>query len=681
MLVSYKWLQKYFKENLPTPQEVADAFTFHAFDIEGMSEGEEGDTIFDVKVLPDRANYALSHRGIAKELSAILDIQIISQEENKEGLSINNGIKPPKIIIEATEACSRYVGRRIENIKVEDSPEWLKQKLHAVGQRSINSIVDAANYVMLDSGQPLHAFDADKIAGSIVVRFAKEGEALTTLDNKEIKLDSSMLIIADDQEPLGIAGIKGGKKAEVTRETKNLIIEAANFNPSFIRKTSTKINIKSDASKRFENGITDEFAVVGMNEVSSLISELNFEAKIGDIVDIYKEAKNPITILISVDYINSLLGVDISKDEITSIIEKIKILVEEKDDKLSLTIPAERLDLVIPQNIVEEVGRLYGYEKIPAKLASFIKKKENTFIKRDRLYWIEKIKKILVGMEFSEVFTSSLASKGFFEIEKSASDKNFLRSNLSDNIQKSLDMNLYNAPLLGLDQIKIFEIGKVFPEDGEHTALCMGIANTKNHKGDKANEEIKKAKENLFQILGAKLNTVCTIDDAGGIIIIQGKQIGKINNIEGVLELNLDELINHIPQGETDEKEEENKTEDTEGNVSQIKKYEPISSYPFVLRDLAVFVPVSVSVDQSGTDEKNNEVEGIIKSEGTDLLVRADIFDTFTKNFKETGETKTSYAYRLVFQAFDRTLTDDEVNGIMERITAKLNSKVGWQVR
>jgi phenylalanyl-tRNA synthetase beta chain len=679
MLVSYKWLQKYFKEKLPAPEVVADALTFHAFEIEDMKSVGD-DTIFDVKVLPDRAHYALSHQGIAKEVSAILKLEFL--KSTIKPYEKSDEVKKLNIEVQDSDVCPRYIGRRIENIKVEDSPEWLKEFLLNLNQRSINSIVDAANYVMLDTGQPLHAFDADKVVGKIVVRYAQEGEKITTLDNREISLDPSMLIISDEEGPLALAGIKGGKKAEVTKNTKNIIIESANFDPVLTRKTSTKVNIKTDASKRYENGITSEFALMAMEEVTSLIAEMNPEARIGNPVDQYLKIDEAVRLRISLQYINEILGTKISKNEVFDIFNRLSLVYAEDGECIYVTPPFERLDLHLPQDIVEEVGRLYGYEKIKPRLSDFIKSretngKEGEEIINQKYLWIERIREILVAQGFSEVFTSSLSARGHFEIEKSASDKNFLRDNLSGNISKALETNLYNAPLLGLSQIKIFEVGKVFPEKGEYTSLCIGIANSKNHKGeyDSVNEEIRQTREYLISKLSAKLTTVCTIDDTGGVLILKGKPIGKINEIDGVMEFDLDALIKSLNEFPMPEQPIQSKNRE---DAKEEKKYKPISQYPFVLRDIAVFVPTAGDED---IKEKEVEARKIIEEQGTDLLVRTDIFDIFTKTFKDTGEVKTSYGFRLVFQANDRTLTDEEINKIMEKIADTMNGNADWQVR
>src|SRR3989344_4572543 len=394
MLISYNWLQRYFKKKLPTAEKVAEILTFAVFEIESV-EKIENDFVLDVKVLPDRAHYALCHRGIARELAAAKPDLGILDTRNLQMSGVCK-LKLLKIKIENPADCRRYIGRRVENVKVQPSQQdWIKKLLAAVGQRSINNIVDAGNFVMFDMNQPLHAFDADKVKGAIQIRRAKKSEKIITLDNKEIALDPEILIIADDEGPLAIAGIKGGRKAEVTSATKNLILESANFNPTLIRKTSQKLNLQTDASKRFENDIPPAIAETAINELSALIAEIvGPETKFGELVDEYPKPLKLKVVQASPDFV------------------------------------AQKLGIQIPEDLVEEIGRLYGYEKIPEK--KLVVTKAEIVINKN-FYWENRIRQILTKLGFSEVMTSSFRPKGNIEIEKPlASDKAFLRTELAD---------------------------------------------------------------------------------------------------------------------------------------------------------------------------------------------------------------------------------------------------------
>ncbi len=287
MKVSRNWLQTYFKDPLPDAAALADALTFHAFEIDGIehvgfTKSNIGDDILDVKVTANRGHDCLSHRGIAKELSAILDIPLI-QDALRQPVVLDPKTDAVLVAIEDPALCNRYIAGYIKGVKVGPSPEWLRISLEAIGQRSINNIVDATNYVMFGLGQPLHAFDAGQLAiydgYTISVRRAVDGERLVALDEKEYALNNSMLIISDangpgKEIPIGIAGIKGGMPAGINEVTTDIIIESANFNGASVRKTAQALKLRTDASTRFEQVISPELAAYGMHAVVELITSL-----------------------------------------------------------------------------------------------------------------------------------------------------------------------------------------------------------------------------------------------------------------------------------------------------------------------------------------------------------------------------------------------------------------------
>lgn len=591
--------------------------TFAVFEIESV-EKKESDTILDVKVLPDRAHYALCHRGIARELAAALSIQVRPIQNQIQVKPIKT-LAQLQIKIENPADCRRYIGRRVEVVKVEPSQDGIKKLLASVDQRSINNIVDAGNFVMFDMNQPLHAFDADKVKGAIQIRRAKKGERIITLDNKEITLNPEILIIADDEGPLAIAGIKGGKKAEVTDETKNLILESANFNPTLIRKTAQKLGLQTDASKRFENDIPPAIAETAINELSALIAEIaGPKTKFGELIDEYPEPVKLKVVKVSPDFVAQKLGVKISEKEIADILARLNIV--------NSIIPAERMDLQIPEDLVEEIGRLYGYDKIPAEKLPPGKTKPEI---NKNFYWENRIRQILMELGFSEIMTSSFRPKGDWEIEKPlASDKAFLRTKLADQLATSLKLNTLNAPLLGLKMIKIFEIGRVFPKSGEEIHLALN--------------NFTEAKTDLEKILGEEI-------------------VGQAR--DNILEINLGPLIEKLPTPKTWDL-----TKRLNLSALQGLTFKSFSLYPFIVRDIAVFVPKEITTEKLWAIIEN----GI--GQEKNLLANHYLFDEYQKTNKK------SLAFRLVFQASDRTLTDTEVNKIMEKITTAV-SENNWQVR
>jgi phenylalanyl-tRNA synthetase beta chain len=358
--------------------------------------------------------------------------------------------------------------------------------------------------------------------------------------------------------------------------------------------------------------------------------------------------------------IRETTGLDISAAEIATILGRLDIPTDIHGEEIKIDVPANRPDLQDWRDIPEEVARIYGYDKIPAK----IPEKGGSTKPLKIFYYAEKIKNILVRKGYSEVYTYALAAKGVYHIEKSvAQDKNYLRANLTDGIQKSLELNARNADLLGLDTISIFEVGNVFCEEGEHTALAIGIKTVKKKKGvPKDKDLIKSIRDELFEALGVQAQILCSADDTGGIISLNGETVGITNNVEGIVELNLSHLITSLPDPIS--------YDDLHFEKSASIAYKKFSQYPFMVRDIAVFVPESVTADEVWSAIK----KGIDAGNGAELLVRNALFDEFRK------DGKISYAFRMVFQSMDRTLTDDEANKIMENVNAEMKGK-GWEVR
>src|SRR3989344_3405006 len=635
MLTSLKWLQTYFEQKLPEASRIADLLNFRAFEIDDIKAWDT-DEILDVKVLADRACYALSHRGVAGEISVAGNIQqkVVKTKIVKEEIE-----KKPEIEIKKPALCPRYIGRRVENVKIGKSPEWLIERLESIGERSINNIVDAANFVMFDIGQPLHAFDADKIKGAIEVRLAKKGEKMTTLDNREPELDSTVLIIADKEGPLAIGGVKGGKRAEVTDQTKNLILEAANFNASSVRLTSTALGLKTGAAKRFEANLSPFLADEAMAAFSSLIKDLSQNAKFGPVNDVYKKKAKQVVIEVTEEEISQILGVKVAGDEIVSILAQIGAGAKIKGPKIMVEPPLIRTDLNIGEDIAEEVGRIYGYEKIISNLPPSIRGRAMV---NKNFYYREKIKNILIEQGFSEVSLSTFTNKGFFEVAKPlADDKKFLRINLSSGLIEALGKNAQNAPIIGLKDIRLFEVGSVFGETGEKVNLAIGRLSLVKKDGQR-NEDIL---NEVISMIGSALDMPLSVKISSG-------------SSGGIVEIDITDLFRTARSPSS--------YDDLVFDKPSDKKFMPFSQYPFVLRDIAVFTP-------SGTDK--DEPQTAIEKEGGELLQRVELFDKFEK------DGKISFAFHLVFQSFKKTLTDVEVNEVMERITKEINAKSGWQVR
>jgi len=628
MKISYNWLQNYFEDKLPEPEKVSEGIIFHSFEVEEIEKTED-DTVFDIKILPDRAHDCLSHWGIAKEVSAIFGLKtsfpngfskLIKKEEINILPSTDLNIKVE------SDACRRYIGRIIKNVKVGESPTWLKEKLNSIEQKSINNMVDIANFVMFDLGNPVHVFDLDKLEDkNIIIRTAKEGEKILTLDKKDVELDPSMIIIADSKDPLVVAGIKGGVKAEVDSNTKNIMIEVANFDPVKIRKISNLVGIKTDASKRYENDLSPDLCSLSMDAITLLILSLNSGAEAEKEVDIYPKHQEEKVVSFSTSYISKMLGACIKDEDIGKILNNLNYEFSFINEEWKVNIPYMRIDLNAPHDFAEEIGRLYGYENIEPVLPNL------DLNQKDSEVWnkICLAKEKLISDGYKEVMTYVFRDRGDVSVLAGASDKSYLRTNITDGLKESIALNMKNLPLLDADEVKVFEIGAVFTKEGEVINVAYG-----DKKNAMETSLEKFVEEKVLQEFHS-----------------ESTNISLLGNFSARLGQPAQGSHNESPAKLLD---------------SSAKPFKMWSVYPFMTRDIAVWVP-------EGTDKEI--LSNLYEELGTELLIREPkLFDFFTK------EGKTSFAYRLVFQAHDRTLTDEEVNRIMINITDKILS-LGFEVR
>ncbi len=653
MKVSYNLLQTFFEKPLPQVEAVVSLFEKHLAEVESTEE-KNGDSVIDINILPDRAAYALSHMGIAYELSLLLQDNSLRRVVSSNTLS-ETGDFSVKL---QSSLCDKYIALGIKNIPEDvETPEKIKKVLDALGQRSINFLVDIANFVMLEMGQPLHVFDKEKIEGGLVIRTANEGEKITTLDGREVTFQGSELVIADETAPLAIAGIKGGKKAEVKTGCREIVLEAAHFDASSVRKTSTLVQIKTDASKRFENKIDVAYAMRGALRFFELLKEVLPTTEISFFKEVGGGESKQSTVSFTLDFLQNKLGRDVTGESVKTILQKMSLQFKEENSTFTVTVPVERKDLCIPEDFTDEIGRLLGYDSLEAKLP------EVTFkVESDKIFNLgAKARNFFMERGFSEVLTHALGEAGEFALKNPlASDKAFLRTNLTSAIKTKIAENLLNADLLGLSKIKIFEIGKVFRDGREFNTLAAGIGVKKTGKQNSPNEEIKTIRDEFVLFFGSKAQTLCTIDDTGGLIMLSNKQIGTINNEDGIFEIDFDAFTEQL----------ENEVELLSYEKKNVKM-SPISVYPFISRDVAFFVPAGSLLNP----------EEILRQKAGILLQRLDLFDRFEKKNKETGELeKVSFGYRLVFQSFERTLTEAEIEPIMQEVYDALKAE-GLEVR
>ncbi|MDP2650102.1 MAG: phenylalanine--tRNA ligase subunit beta [bacterium] len=642
MKISYDWLNTFFENGtLPGVEDVEKNLVFGAFEVEGVTEAG-GDFVLDVDVLPNRASDCLSHRGIAREVGALLNLDL-ARDPLREDVVLAPDTGEVQVTIQKDSSCSYYSAAFLRGVSVGESPDWLKRRLEAIGQKSINNIVDATNYVMFELGQPLHAFDADKLEkkggnASIEIRNARADETIHLLGEEgERKLTADITIIADavSDVPIAVAGVKGGVQAEVGGETTNIVLESARFDPARTRKASQAFKLRTDASARFENDIPDQLPAIGLQTVAKLILDIAGGELAGFAVAGEAVRMNP-SIAVSVKSINALLGAEVSKSAMEDIFDRLGFAHEETQSGFSVTAPFERLDITITEDIAEEVGRLYGYENITSVPLS--EPSDKAFVNNQH-YFAERARSALTGAGFTEILTYSLAATGEVALANAfASDKAHLRSDLAYGISEALKKNEPNMPLLGLyDTIRIFEIGRVFKREIEELHMCVGVRVSGSKKRDeRTRQELEAAKKALETIFGE-----------GGVPEPDGETL-EFDLGAAIAELEVPQEYESAPL------------------VLPGVLYRPVSPYPFVLRDVALWTPV-------GT--KPGDVLTAIRERAGELLVRADLFDEFTR------DDRTSYAFHLVFQSPERTLSDGEVNEIMQEIETYLEKNSGWKVR
>jgi phenylalanyl-tRNA synthetase beta chain len=635
MKVSYNWLQTFFTEPLPSVSELEKKLTFHSCEIEEVV-AVDGDTVIDVKVLPDKSAWLLSHRGIAKEISVIVD-RTLSHDPLQALPELTPATNTISLILE-TDDCDYYSTALITGVKVGPSPEWLQKRLKAIGQRPINNVVDAANYVMFEMGQPLHAFDADKLGRvgelySVGVRAAKGGEKITTLMGEEVTLTPADMVVVDgtDNSPIAIAGVKGGAQAAVHDGTTTLLLESAHFERVSVRKTAQRYSLRTDASQRYENGVPRALAPLGLKRVTELLTELTGGTLVGYTSTGEGREERP-SVSVTLAKINSVLGLSLTTKEVTDIMVRLGYEHVFLNDTLTVTPPFERDDLVIAEDVIEEIGRFYGLTRI----ASIPPTGTLEAAINVRHYYAERIRATLTQLGFSEIFTSSFREKDEVRLKKAlASDKSYLRSQLRVNLAEALAKNAPNRDLLGLSAIQLCELGTVFEADAEYYHLGIAVRTGAEYRANVDDPLLTAAKAAIAAALGTSVTWLMSE--------------------QGVAECRLSDVLPTLPVPTR-----------YEVSVAPSKNcYQAFSLYPAVSRDIALWVPEGTVVTL---------VAAALRTAAGNHCARLTHIDTFTK------EGRTSLAFRLVFQASDRTLTGEEVDGFMQAPYTLAAGK-GWEVR
>ena len=629
--------------------------------------------ILELEITPNRPD-CLSIMGMAVETAASFDLKTKHKDIKIENEVDDFADYFDDIVIE-TENCNRYYSKILKNIKIGPSPLWLQAYLMQAGVRPISNIVDLTNFVMLEYGQPLHAFDLDSLTNKkIVVRMAKDGEETVTLDGETRKLTSDDILITDGSEIIGLAGIMGGLDSEITEKTVNVLLEGANFNKENIRKTSRRLNLRSEASSRFEKGIDPNLAKTAVDRVSQLAEMLGIAEVVGGSKDVGDFDKAPKEIKLRLQKVNDLIGVDFTIDEVANILNRLEIETEVKGDYLLAKIPSVRLDLGIEEDLIEEVARIYGYDNVePKKLRGTL-----TVGRKPRFRNVEdRIKNLLIGLGYSEFMTYSFVSPSSYEKANYKEDeKNIIRilnplgedySIMRTTIVPSMIDALAKNYVRGNENVGGFEIGNTFfPTDGELPAEKLKLTMGFYDLGDFY--YLKESIEKLLWYLGiedleVRRKEVSFLHPGRSAeFILKGESLGVFGEVHPkvlenyglkkkayVAELDFDKIV-----------------ENTIGNYT----YKELPKYPTMKRDFAFVMD---------RDIDSVELEKISKKYGKELLESFKVFDIYQGENIEEG--KKSVAFSLVFRAADRTLEDAEVTEICEKIVAEIESEIKAKLR
>ena len=661
----------------------------------------ESDWVIEVDITANRSD-ALSHYGVARDLYAWLkqnNYQTELHKPNCDAFEVDNESLTIDVEVKNTEACKRYACVSISNCEVKESPEWLQNKLKIVGIRPINNIVDITNYIMMAYGQPMHCFDADMVAGhKIVVTTQPEGTKFITLDGEEHSLSERDLSICNANEAMCIAGIFGGKGSGTYENTRNIVLESAYFHPTWIRKSARRHGLSTDASYRFERGIDPNGQVYALKQAAILCKELAGGQVSMQIKDVYPEPIEGSKVVLTYDYVNSLIGKEIGKDTIKSIVTSLDMKIEaENENQIEILVPAYRVDVKRPCDVVEDILRIYGYNnvEIPLQLKGTLT--IPTDEDRNRKY-INLISEQLVGGGFNEILNNSLTKVSYYK------DLNRYTEETTVKILNPLsaDLGVMRQTLLfgGLESIvrnanrknsnlRFFEFGNCYHYDeskkeadklikaytqDQHLGLWITgkrVENSWAHPNEDASfYELKAYVENILVRLGLSLQAVTLVkgennifEDSISIVTKAGKIIAELGIVAYKLTKNMG-ITNEVFFADIY----------WDNLLKAVKKhvveYKEISKYPAVSRDLALLVDKTVEFEQ---------IKEIAYSTEKKLLKAVELFDVYEG--KNLPEGKKSYAVNFILQDEQKTLNDKQIDSIMKKLIDNLTKRLNAELR
>ena len=638
--------------------------------------------VIDFEITPNRPD-CLSIEGLGRETAVSLNKEFKNPRKDLMDMPVENkdNIEGLTVKITAPDLCYRYIARVVKNVKIGESPNWMKRRLEACGVRSINNIVDITNYVMLELGQPMHAFDINSIEGKhITVRRAEKGEKITTLDEQERQLDDSMLVIADDKRAVAIAGVMGGLNSEIEEGTTTVVFESAVFNGGSVRKTAKKVGLRTEASSRYEKGLSPENALRAANRAVELVVQIGAGEEVKGKVDVYPTKQNIPQVKLDVARINNLLGLELSEKSMIEILQKLDMKVENG----YVIPPYFRTDIECVADVAEEVARFYGYDKIGSTLIEA----ETTLGIRTKAQKIQdKIKEALVSKGLSEIYTygfynpsdldkcciaedSDLRSQTIkirnplsedYSVMRTTTLPSMMQTLATNNAKKNKDVALFDISRVYKDIDNQIAEGKNPTEEMIVTIGCYGD-NIDFYVLKGLVETVFKVSSVLkYEVMAEKTNPsyhpgktakICIGKDVVATLGEIHPEVSENYDISSrvyVAEISMDKLVKY---------------------ARVERKYVEVPKYPAVERDIAMLIDESIEVAQ---------IEKLITRKAKKILEEAKLFDVYRN--EKLGDKKKSVAYSLKFRAKDRTLTDDEINKAMEEIIAELEKTFGAELR
>ncbi len=669
MKVSYRWLKE-FADVRESPAQLATRFTSVGLAVEALETAGD-DSIFELDVATNRPD-CLSHFGVAREAAAIYGLPLIPpkfdlREEDKSAKDAFD------ISIADPDLCARYCGRYIAGVQIGPSPEWLKQRLEALGVRSINNVADVTNYVMMELGQPLHAFDADTLGGSqIIVRRAELDEKITTLDGVDRQLNPSMLVIADANAAVAVAGVMGGSDTEISSKTKNVLLESANFDPLSIRKTSRALGLMSEASYRFERGADAEMSGFACDRAASLIQALAGGKIYRGVIDVYPRKAAHVTATLRRKRIEAFLGAAVEDAIVERIFQRLEFRVSKTNDGWSVQAPSHRIDIRREEDLLEEIARHHGFDKFPSTLPEWSGLGSGLpYESRER-----SLRQRLSAAGFSEIVTMAFsdepAERRFRPdadpvrlMNPMAEDQAILRTSLIPSLLRTIQWNANR----GIRDVQVYELGKAYRDGGEDRSLIIGATGAKRSKTVHDSErdfdfyDLKGVVEDLFESFNVNLipgkEPVPSYYHPGRSVRIGGLAVFgemhpdflseyKLRHRVYLAEINTNELLlSHVH-----------------------RKIEGVPRFPAIRRDLSLLL-------KEGTCYA--DVEQAVRELKIAELVRVQPFDRLERG--SFPQSKYALAISLTYRSPDRTLTDEEVVAFDNRILDSLRRRLGAELR